>query len=228
MSGSNGELPLVLMPGMGTDARLFDDQRPSFKTLITPDWLDPQPRESLRDYGRRMVDALPVEPPYVLGGVSFGGMLALEMARHAKPRGVVLIASCRSRAALPLRLRLLARWGPLLPDFVADARRVVPAFMYQRVGATRDEHFERCHQMLLDTPPHLLRWTGRAIHTWPGAEDLDVPVYHVHGDADKIILSNRVRADAWIEGGGHLLTMSHVEHVNEAIARAMDRFEGPH
>lgn len=39
-------LPLVLLPGLGADHRLFQAQTASLEGLITPDWIDPAPATS--------------------------------------------------------------------------------------------------------------------------------------------------------------------------------------
>jgi hypothetical protein len=39
-------LPLILLPGMGADARLFAAQKLAFPALVVPPWLPPQPGET--------------------------------------------------------------------------------------------------------------------------------------------------------------------------------------
>ena len=73
--------------------------------------------ESLPDYAARM--AATIKPsgdsPLVIGGVSFGGMLAYEMARHMKADAVVLIASCRTRHGLRPAYHAGHKLLPLIP-----------------------------------------------------------------------------------------------------------------
>src|SRR6185503_21033432 len=83
---------LVLLPGLGADAALFEPQRAAFPGLEVPPWLDPHPGETLPAFAARMADRVGPTGPLVLGGVSFGGMVALEMARLVQPRAVVLVA----------------------------------------------------------------------------------------------------------------------------------------
>jgi hypothetical protein len=45
---------LILLPGLGADARLFAPQAAAFKQLEVPEWLVPRRGESLEDFGRRM------------------------------------------------------------------------------------------------------------------------------------------------------------------------------
>src|SRR4051812_19762115 len=104
------EARLILLPGLGADERMFAPQRATFPRLEVPRWLTPQPRESLPDYARRMAAGIDPSEPLFLGGSSFGGMVALEMARHVRPRAVFLIGSCRAAtASVPWMLRFAGR-----------------------------------------------------------------------------------------------------------------------
>lgn len=47
-----------------------------------------------------------------------------------------------------------------------------------------------------------------------------MPIYHVHGDRDRLIPVHRVAPDRVIAGAGHLLNLTHADAVNEFIARA--------
>src|SRR6185503_15333814 len=106
---------LILLPGLGADQTLFEPQRGALPPFEVPPWLSPQPAESLAAFGERMAAACGPPDPTVIGGVSFGGMVAIEMARHLRPRAVVLIASCTTGAALPPLQRALLRIGAALP-----------------------------------------------------------------------------------------------------------------
>src|SRR5262245_56678741 len=91
---------LILLPGLGVDHRLYIPQQDVFPRLEVPRWIPQVDGESLPQYAARLAGTIRVEAgePYYLGGASFGGMLALELANAMPhpPRGVFLIASCRS------------------------------------------------------------------------------------------------------------------------------------
>jgi hypothetical protein len=42
--------PLILLPGMAADGRLFRHQRAALPCIRTPDWIEPRDREPLADY----------------------------------------------------------------------------------------------------------------------------------------------------------------------------------
>ena len=77
---SNSTARLIMLPGLGADERLFEPQRAAFPGLEVPPWLPHEPEESLDAYARRMAATIWPSEHFYIGGASFGGMVALEMA----------------------------------------------------------------------------------------------------------------------------------------------------
>ncbi len=205
---------LVLLPGMGADRRLFQPQRAAFPELEVPDWLPPEPSESLESYGRRMAAAIDPTPPLWLGGVSLGGMVALGMARRVRPEAVFLIGSCRSGRAVPGYLRFLERLSRPLPTRAIELSWVLAPLVAGKVEALDRHQRQLAIEMLRDTPTAFVRWASRALVAWSCADDLTCPVYHIHGDRDRLLPLARVRPDRVVQGAGHLLSLTHPDAVN--------------
>ena len=159
---------LVLLPGLGADYRLLDGQREAFPQLVVPPWIPPRQNESLPDYAGRMAGTVASLPgvPLVLGGVSFGGMLAYEMARHLKPDAVVLIASCRTppRSSSGVSRRALAAAvdsGPGM-DACQAARTAGGANAAGRSVRQKD----MAVRMFKESDNRFMHWTVNAILNW--------------------------------------------------------------
>src|SRR3954466_14008672 len=99
--------PLILLPGMGADERLFAPQRSEFPEMVVPRWIAPEPEESLAHYAERLARQVDPRTRCFVGGASFGGFVAMEMARHLDARAIFLIGSVRSPDELPRRVRAL-------------------------------------------------------------------------------------------------------------------------
>src|SRR5689334_9890540 len=110
------QMPMLLLPGLGWDERIFRAQRSRFPDLRTPAWIDPQPKESLNAYAARLAKVVDPGCPCVVGGASFGGVVALEMAVHLRASACVLIGSIRSPWELAWRWRLLRPAAYLGPE----------------------------------------------------------------------------------------------------------------
>jgi pimeloyl-ACP methyl ester carboxylesterase len=208
---------LVLFAGLGADERLFAPQRRLRAAIEVVRWIDPLPRESFAGYGRRIAQTIRSPRPFYIGGVSLGGMIALEVARHVNPLAVILISSCRSCADLP-------RWGRAGRGLV----RVVPAWFQKwanvrcpvalrALGACEARDRELILQMIRDTPAAFLKWGLSGALRWRGVDGFDVPVYQIHGDCDRTIPCPASGIDRVIAGGGHLISLTHAEEVNAFI-----------
>lgn len=213
---------LVLLPGLGADARLLEPQRAAFPSLEVPDWLPHLPEEALPDYARRMAATIVPSPVFFLGGVSFGGMVALEMAQYLHPAAVILIASCRTGQALAPHLRYFVKFASILPQRAFDAGQGLTPLFIQKFGRMTPEQREWFEAILSDVTPAFVRWGIGAITDWEGQLTLPMPVYHIHGSDDELIPVKSVRADRVIHGGGHLLNVTHAAAVNAFIAEHLD------
>lgn len=225
---STGPHRLILFPGLGADARLFAGQRRALPGIETPDWLPPRPRERLGEYAGRWGEVLELGTrPAVLGGVSFGGMLSLEMARRYGALGVVLIGSCREQRSVSKVLKVCERLSRATPDVVLDKGRALAPIFLGRGGVIPREHRGALVTMAKELPVDFLRWAARAVVEWDGCSDAElgpgVPVHHIHGTRDWVMPIARVRPTQIIQGGAHVLNMSHPDEVNALLARVSGR-----
>jgi pimeloyl-ACP methyl ester carboxylesterase len=208
-----------MLPGLGADERLFEPQRAVLPRLEVPPWLPHDEDETLADYGRRMAATVDPTEPFYLGGVSFGGMVAQEMARHLRPRAILLIASCRRGDAIAQHLKYFVRFADLFPERVFE-QGLSPAFA-SKFGRLDPQEEELLEQMFASVLPRFVRWGIAAITAWPGVEGLDVPIFHIHGSDDEWIPLKSVQPDQVIRGGGHLINLTHAAEVNAFLVAKM-------
>ncbi|HEY0434517.1 MAG TPA: hypothetical protein VGC95_11625, partial [Chitinophagaceae bacterium] len=72
--------------GLGADRRAFYRiQMPSSIQIVHLDWIDPLPKESLNDYALRFSKLIDRHEEFILVGLSFGGMLAVELGKFLQP-----------------------------------------------------------------------------------------------------------------------------------------------
>jgi pimeloyl-ACP methyl ester carboxylesterase len=68
--------------------------------------------------------------------------------------------------------------------------------------------------MIRDTPAAFLKWSLQEALSWRGADDLAIPVHHIHGRRDRTIRCPRDGVDEVVADGGHLIALTHAEAVN--------------
>jgi len=219
----NSGFQLILLPGLGADHRLLEPQCAAFPQLVVPPWIPPRKNELLPQYAERMAETIVPshDSPLILGGVSFGGMLAYEMARYLKPDAVVLIASCRTQKAL-WPTRVWGRWLlPLIPVQAWSVAKLLsgPVLRIMHRGSVAKR--ELLVAMFKESDSRFMHWTLQAILRWEPTPLEGVPVFHIHGGRDPLIPARRVEADVVIPNGGHLINVTHADQVNAFLAKAL-------
>ena len=100
------EIDVYCMPGMAASPRIFE-----FISLPEPfkihllSWIPPFKDEKLSAYAKRMCDRINTTNP-VLIGVSFGGVLVQEMAKHIPVQKVIIISSVKNKDELPMPMKM--------------------------------------------------------------------------------------------------------------------------
>ena len=218
--------PLILLSGMGADERVFARQAEAFPQLIVPKWIEPRDDESIASYAARLARVVDPSRPCFVGGASFGGSVAMELARHVDARACFLIGSVRVPEELPLRVRALRR--------LARATRVMPFETICRLAGSSVEVVGFCStpttrkllRQLSAADAAFLRWATRAVLTWrPDPAPLACPVYHIHGDRDRVLPVACARPDRVVAGAGHVLSMTHAAEVNNFLRAHVARHE---
>jgi pimeloyl-ACP methyl ester carboxylesterase len=211
----------LLLSGLGADARQFDPQRAVFTDARTPPWIPHRPDESLHDYARRFCETVVIERPFVLVGSSFGGMVAQEIAPLLRPEAVFLIASARHGDQIAAHLQYFSHFASILPERMFEIGQGLTPLYASKFGRLNAEQKALLEAMVADTLPAFVRWGIDAITTWPGVENLSMPVHHIHGGDDELIPVEGVEADVVVPGGGHLLNVTHADVVNAFIVERL-------
>ena len=205
---------VYFISGLGADKRAFSLLDLSFCEPIFIDWISPLKNESLQNYAMRLRQQIKEEHPVVVG-VSFGGMLACEMAKADIQMKAIIVASNKSAGEFPVYLRI-AKYFPLykwLPGKLLKTGKV-----NWMLGAKGDEQKKLLRSILDDADPVFLKWAVWAILNWK-EKSVPVNVKHIHGTADKLLPIRYVKADFEIKGGTHLMSINRPDEVAGLIKK---------
>jgi pimeloyl-ACP methyl ester carboxylesterase len=216
---THAAIRLYMIPGTGTDRRMFAPQLEYIPEMIVPSWLAPRNlKEPLESYAQRLADTIDTSEPFVLGGVSLGGMIAQEMAHRIKPEAVILISTCSSYKDLPLVWRVTGKFTRLLPDSVVKFSFGLLAKAARRTHLKRKETYAA---MLEEMPPHLVRWQSGAATEWKLTKPLPMRVFQIHGKKDMVIPIKNVTPGKVVQNGSHLINVTHEGEVNQFISQCL-------
>ncbi len=192
---------IFLFPGMGASSAMYASVKRQMRSINTVDWCNHVGCNSMTEYANRCIDTYGIESNDIVGGSSFGGMIAAETANLIKSKLVVLIGSCLLPESISPIFFNMAPLGSIIPY----------GSMIKLIGSVPASSVNVA-DMICDNP-QFIRWAFSALRKWKGVK-LQFKVAHIHGGRDIVIPVRRVDADIVIPNGGHLLAISHPFHVS--------------
>lgn len=204
---------LCLLPGMTQQYPVYHRLLPLLPSARVVPFIEPQPDESLHAYAHRMAPQFSRD--CFIGGVSFGGILAQEISRIIQPQGCIVIASIQHPSQLPPRLRMLRTLGGRRTDRLLRATGRLAESVPTRVRTPSTARLRK----LSGDAGRWHRWATGAVLDWQPPTSMNVPLTHIHGDADTTFPVSYTTADTIISGGKHALPVSHPEETAAAIRR---------
>lgn len=217
---SYSQCPIFALPGLGTDRRIFD--KLGRKIPLYPlDWLPCHRDEDFGTYLEKMMRLLPEKEPVYLMGVSWGGVVAQEIAQRRPHTQLILISSFASPLELPLRLRFMRR----LPIYrLAQGSWRVRTLPYWApiFGVSQPAELALLQDMFTRFRDADRMWCIRQMLAWPGASTA-VPMLRLHGTRDRVFPYIRVQGAIPISGGTHFMVYQNAEHIAPVIKEWLRR-----
>lgn len=209
---------VYVISGLGVDERVFRDIDFGDVTPIFLKWVTPEKSESIEDYARRLRSQIKSERP-VLIGLSFGGMMAIEIAQQIEPEKIILIASAKSRKEIPWYWKLagIMNFHKLIPTATLKS---VNALSYWFFGVKSHEDKMLLKQIFTETDGVFLRWAIDRLLKWKNSS-IPQNAYHIHGSSDRLLPIRFVSIDRKVDGGGHFMTVTHAEKCSLVIQESL-------
>jgi pimeloyl-ACP methyl ester carboxylesterase len=207
---------LFLLSGLGADKRVFDFLDLSDYSIHHINWIIPLQKESMAGYATRLLPQVTSDKP-VLIGVSFGGMIALEIAKLISVEKVILISSAKSPNAIPSYFKLIPKLK--LEKWVPPASFKKPnEIFFWLFGVTSKEHKALLASIMKETDEVFLNWAIDAVTRW-GNSTSSNHVIQIHGTKDRIL--NVQNADYLVNGGGHLMVVTQASEVSVILKKIL-------
>jgi len=212
-------MKVYFIPGIGADYRIFKHIRlPEGYEARNIHWIPPYKKEPLADYAYRLTQQIDSKEPFVLAGVSLGGIMATEIAKRIPSVCTILISSIPLSTQMPL----LYRWiGPLRLD------RIVPV-SFLKLGAIithtltirQAANRRLMRQIVREGDSVFTRWALRAVLEWRN-DTLTKPLFHLHGTHDIVFPIRRTNPTHILPRGGHFFLVTRPEAVNEFLRQVL-------
>lgn len=218
---------LVLLPGLAADERMYAAIGAMPIPVVTPRLLIPDRGETMAEYAARHARWLKIDSQDLIGGCSFGSMVAAEIARQQQVQGLILLSgalSCQALNPYSLRLRRFTQHIPLvLMRWLLTRRRFLTAVF----GAADPEHIELGRLMIQQTPDLLLKRGAPLAATYTSNQPLLCPVSALHGAQDRVLSAPAIENLTVIADAGHGLVVSHPEAVTTFLSQQIKLMRRP-
>ncbi|MGB3297683.1 MAG: alpha/beta hydrolase [Phormidesmis sp.] len=209
--------PIYFISGLGADERIFQWLRYDGYRPIHIPWVSPARGESVESYAHRLIENIKDERPIIVG-LSFGGIVAVEIAKQIETEKVILLSSVKDDSEIPLYFKLF-RAFPI--HRILPFKSVLWAFYWLAYWLFSPEGTEQKHLLktvLVETDPHFLKWALHKVVVWKNKE-VPSTIVQVHGKRDRIFPRRFVTPDYTIENSGHLMVMNQAEEISNLIEK---------
>lgn len=212
---------LYLMPGMAANPSIFEHiklPKDRFETHLL-EWQLPKNKESISDYAKRMTAFITHENSVLLG-VSFGGILVQEMAKHIQLKKLIIVSSVKSKKELPRRMKLSRKLKlyALLPTRLIEDVDTLAKYAF---GETVKERVALYQKYLSMKDRHYMSWAVKEMVCWD--QEQEIPnIIHIHGDADRVFPIKYIENCITIPGGSHIMVITKYKWFNENLPRLIE------
>lgn len=207
---------IYLLSGLGADKRVFNYL--DLKAFHTKhiEWNEPRRKESVETYALQLTSQIASEKP-ILVGVSFGGIMAIEIAKHMETEKIIIISSAKDKTQIPDANRLISKsnlMNVLPSNFLKQPNDV----MYWLFGIETKEEKDLLRGILKDTDIDFLKWGMKKVGEWKNTRQFE-NLIQIHGTTDKIFPHRQ--GDYKIQNGGHFMIVNRAKEISQIISKIL-------
>lgn len=219
------KIHVYFMPGLAASTTIFERIKlpeTDFEMHYL-EWEIPFDNETLVAYAKRIADKIAHKNP-VLVGVSFGGILVQEMAKHIAASKVIIISSVKSNTEFPVRLKLAksTKAYKLIPMNLILNIESLAKFSF---GEKVNQRLKLYEKFLSVRDIRYLTWAVEQVVLWDRVT-IDESVIHIHGDLDDVFPIKNIKKCIVVKGGTHIMILNKYKWLNEKLPLIItDRYE---
>lgn len=205
---------IYCISGLGADERAFSNLKIEGYQLKVIQWLEPLNRETLYSYAKRMREEIVTENP-ILMGLSFGGMVCIEIAKQIPVSKIIIISSIKSSLELPTWMKTVA-WLKLNKLLPVGSSKLTEPIQNRFLGISTPEEKNIVAISRKNANKKYVTWAVKQALNWKS--DWEHPrIYHIHGDNDKMFPISKIKPTYTVKDAGHFMIMNRAAEVSECI-----------
>ncbi|MEM8929290.1 MAG: alpha/beta hydrolase [Bacteroidota bacterium] len=209
---------MYLMPGMAASPSIFDRIRldENHFQLHRLQWFLPDRGMTLQAYALEMCKNVTHSNPVFIG-VSFGGMLVQEMAKHIPVKKIIIVSCVKTKYELPKRM-LFARYTKvhkLLPTGLVNNVELLAKYAF---GETVTKRLDLYEQYLAIRDKQYIDWAIDSIVNWDQTQPPQ-NLIHIHGGKDAVFPITNIKKCIAVKNGTHTMIIHRANWFNEHLPK---------
>lgn len=209
---------IYLISGLGADYRMFQNLDLSGFDCDYIEWIEPLEKETLVDYSLRLTQQIQVKNP-ILIGLSFGGLIAVEISKLIEAEKTILISSMKSKLDIPLYYRALGKLK-IHKAFPFELVKKSNSLNNWLFGASATNEKLLLKETIVNTDLKFLKWAINSIITW-SSESIPDNILQIHGNKDRLLPFSNVNGASVIKDGGHFMVLNKSGEVSKLIRNSL-------
>lgn len=208
---------VYLISGIGADERAFKYLNIDCSEIINIRWIKCTGFDSLEAYAKALCEQITVDETrkIILIGVSFGGIIAQEIAKRIPCEKIFIISSVKLSQELSTPFKLLQRRNIL---------RTIPNKLFKTInylvakyafGIKTPEEMRLLKEIIKDTDEEFVKWAIEKIAHWKNHAQLE-NLIHIHGNDDRIFPISQIK-NAFKIQGGHFMIVNRANEISKLI-----------
>jgi pimeloyl-ACP methyl ester carboxylesterase len=214
--GQSKLVNVYFFPGTGSDERIFSK-------VVLPEGFDakyinypvPAKHATIAEYAALLAQQIDTTQPFVLVGVSVGGMICTELTDLIKPEKTIIISSIKCRSELPRHYRF-QKYIPINKLFGPRFIKAMSYLAQAVVEPDRNKQKAVFKAMLRDKNPKYIKRTANMIVNWE-RKTYSPNIVHIHGTKDHTLPLKNIKPSIIVQGASHMMTLTRGEEISSII-----------
>ncbi len=210
---------IYLIPGVGANDIIFENLDLPDYEVVHLKWPKHKKGEGLEAYVKKLLPQIKKDTQPILIGMSFGGVVAVELSKLVDPYKVILISSIKTYHERPLKLLFLnsLKFHRLIPGKLVVEFRF---WMRWFLGKLSTHDLQLIDRMIEDINIEFNEWAVDQVIHWKN-EEIPANLTHIHGTRDRIFPHFYIKDAIWIKGGTHFMVVNRAKEISKIIRKEL-------
>lgn len=210
---------IYFISGLGANHKAFEHLKiPQGFTPRYIAWKIPYRNESLQHYAHRMAEEIDTSQPFVLCGLSFGGIIAQEINSFLSPRKTLLISTIKQHSEKPNYMKFSKTTGAhkIIPISFFTSNRILSYTFFRNLY---DPRMPKFFEYFTQKNHYYLKWSINQIIHWQPPQNEIPNLAQIHGTKDFVFPHSKIKDTELVEGGSHLMVLQKHREVSRFIQK---------